>query len=271
MHAMLRREDFGPVRFYEFTRRIAGRPVMRVGVYRVGELLIDTGPARARAAAGAILGDGPVGQIVLTHHHEDHVGNAAELARQSGTRPQIHAAGIELVASSAELPMYRRIVWGQPDAVAATELAAEILTERFRFNVIHTPGHAVDHVALHEPDQEWLFVGDLFLTDAPRVAFGYDDVGEIIRSIRTLLAIPDCVMFCQHSGYHASHQHRLGRKLDYLLGLQQRAVVHLEEGRSLREIVRALELGDGHFGWVSRGELSAANLVRGLLQDAGKL
>lgn len=267
---MMRREDFGPVRFYELTRRIAGRPVMRVGVFRVGELLIDTGPIHAHSALDAILEDGAVEQLVLTHHHEDHVGNAAEIVRRTGVTARIHPEGIPLVAHAPELPLYRRAVWGVPEPLTAAPLGDEIHTGRFRFRVIHTPGHAVDHVALHEPDQEWLFAGDLFLTDRPRFAFRYDDVGTIIASIRRLLAIPDCVLFCQHSGYHASHQHRLGRKLDTLLGLQQRAVMHLEEGRNLREIVRALGLTDGHYGWVSRGELSAANLVAGLLKAAGK-
>ena len=221
---MLRREDFGPVRFYEFTRRIAGRPIMRVGVYRVGDLLIDTGPAHAAGEIDEILADGPVNHLALTHHHEDHVGNAAAVAGQTGLTPQIHEAGIALVAEDVDVPFYRRAVWGAAPGFRAEPLGDELHTDRFRFRVIHTPGHAVDHVALHEPDQEWLFVGDLYLTDRPRYAFRYDDIGQIIASIRSLLAIPDCVLFCQHSGYHASHQHKLGRKLDALLGLRQKAV-----------------------------------------------
>lgn len=265
---MLRQEDFGPVRFYEYTRAFAGRRLMRVGAYRVGELLVDSGPARASGLVDRILGDGPVRDLVLTHHHEDHAGNAAALSRRSNCRVHVHAAGKALVEAPAAIPLYRRLFWGAAAGTSVEILGETVESDRYCFRVIHTPGHAIDHVALHEPQQEWLFVGDLYLTDRPRTAFLYDDVGTIIDSLRTLLALPDCVMFCQHSGYHAGHQHRLGRKLDALLGLQQRALVHRDEGKDLPEIVRALGLRDGLSRWVTQGELSARHLVAGLLRHA---
>ena len=42
-------------------------------------------------------------------------------------------------------------------------------TPRFRFRVIHTPGHSADHIALYEPNRRWLFSGDLYL--APRLRY----------------------------------------------------------------------------------------------------
>jgi len=265
---MLRQEDFGPVRFYEYTRTLAGRRVMRVGVYRVGDLLIDSGPARGGDLVDRLAGDGPVRDLVLTHHHEDHAGNAATLAARTGCRVHVHAAGKALVESPVPIPLYRRLFWGAAKSVAVEILGDEIAGDRFNFRVIHTPGHAPDHVALHEPQQEWLFVGDLYLTDRPRTACAYDDIGAIIDSLRKLLALPDCIMFCQHTGYHAGHQHRLGRKLDALLGMQQRAVMHRDEGRDIGEIVRAMELGDGMLPWLTQGEISAHHLVAGLLRHA---
>lgn len=267
----MRRERFGPVTYYQLQRSILGRRVIGVGLYTVGELLVDTGPVRCAGAVREVIESAELGLIVLTHHHEDHVGNAAAAAERIGSRPRIHAAGIELVANPPELPFYRSLVWGRPDPVEAVPLGDTLETERYRFRVIHTPGHAPDHVALHEPELDWLFVGDLYLGDRVRMAFDYEDVGATIDSIRRLLSIPDCVLFCQHSGAHAGHQQRLGRKLDFLLGLEQRAVMHHEEGCSIREITRRLEIRDWGWRLLSGGEWSGDNLVRGLLRHAGKL
>lgn len=268
---MLRREEFGPVRYFQLPRRLGGREVIATGIYVVGDLMVDTGPIRSRAAVQAILRETRPRTVVLTHHHEDHVGNAALASQLCDTRPLIHPSGIELAARPPRLPLYRSLVWGRPEPVAAAPLEEWLETDRFKYRVVHTPGHAPDHVALHEPEQDWLFAGDLYLGDRVRLAFAYEDVGLMIQSLRTLLAIPDCVLFCQHSGYHAGHQHRLGRKLDFLLGLQQRAVMHFEEGCSIAEITGRLGIQDRLWRWLSRGEWSGRNLVRGLLRDAGKL
>lgn len=39
-----------------------------------------------------------------------------------------------------------------------------LYTDRYRFAVLHTPGHSNDHICLLEPDEGWLFSGDLFLS-----------------------------------------------------------------------------------------------------------
>ena len=62
---------------------------------------------------------------------------------------------------------------------------------------------------------------------------------------------------------------RLGGKLDFLLGVQNDAVVMHEEGRTAAEITRQLKLEKPAVRLVSRGDLSARNLVEALLRDAG--
>ena len=267
---MLRRQDHGPIVFWEMARSLGSRTLITTGVYVVDGLLVDTGPANARAELRRVLDDSPVTRVVLTHEHEDHVGNAAFVAQHTGCVPLAHPEAVAAIRDAPRLPMYRRVAWGVPDPVEATALGEELATDKYRFLVVPTPGHAQGHVALHEPEQGWLFVGDLFLDERVRWAFAYEDIPTMIESLRTLLAIPDCEMFCQHSGPQDGHQHRLGRKLDFILGTQQQAVVLFEEGRSVAEITRALGIREGWFRWFSGGEISGRNLVEKLLRDAGK-
>ncbi len=271
MSGLYERSDHGPVTFYSIRRKLPGYRAIRVGVYVVDGTLIDTGPARTRDAIVAILNNHTIDQVVLTHHHEDHVGNADFVARKLGVTPWIHPLGRPLAAIPERLPLYRRLYWGQPIGVETQPLGEEFATANYRFRVVHTPGHASDHVILHEPDHTWLFGGDLYLTDRVSRAFEYEDISLLIESIRAVLAIPDCELFCQHTGRHMSHQHQLGKKLDRLLGLRNKAIVHLEEGRSIREITRALGIADPIKRWLSGGEWSSEHLVRGLLRDAGRL
>lgn len=268
---MRRHRAFGPVDFYRVARSRLGRHILSTGIYAVDGLLIDTGPANARSEVEGVLEEvGDPEQILLTHHHEDHVGNAAWIARRTGVRPLAHESAAERLQRPVSLPLYRRLTWGTPEPVRVRPAGDGVRTERFEFRVVHTPGHAEDHVVLHEPEQNWLFAGDLYVTEAPGLAFLDEDIGQIIASLRRILAIPNCVLFCQHTGPHAGHQHSLGRKLDHLLGLRDRVVVLHEEGRTVPEIVRELELGTPFYRIISRGELSGRNLVRQLLEDAGK-
>jgi glyoxylase-like metal-dependent hydrolase (beta-lactamase superfamily II) len=102
----------------------------------------------AWARALPTMGRTPVA-IFVTHHHADHVGGAEVLARELGLPVWAHADAEDRV----RVPLARRLADG--DELVLDGPAPESWT------VLHTPGHAPDHVCLFEPRQGVLVVGDM--------------------------------------------------------------------------------------------------------------
>jgi glyoxylase-like metal-dependent hydrolase (beta-lactamase superfamily II) len=103
--------------------------------------------------------------------------------------------------------------------------------------VIHTPGHAPDHILLYEPDHGWLFSGDLYLAPKLRYLRADEDVYAMIDSLRRAIALEPRVVFCQHRGRVKDGAARLQEKLEFLTELGER--IHELHRRGLGEAERA--------------------------------
>lgn len=112
-----------------------------VGHRRV--IVVDPGPndpAHVSAVLDRVKADGAeIALVLVTHGHADHLGAAAALV-------QAHPAPV------------RR--WGGPASLADGERVEEGGVE---LRVLHTPGHADDHVVFYWPAARLLFSGDLIL------------------------------------------------------------------------------------------------------------
>lgn len=86
--------------------------------------------------------------IWLTHHHADHVGGAAALREATSAPVLAHPAAA--AALGRWLALDDHLLDG--DVVELGELEIEVL---------HTPGHALDHLVFQERATGWTAVGDL--------------------------------------------------------------------------------------------------------------
>ncbi|MFI9718811.1 MBL fold metallo-hydrolase [Streptomyces sp. NPDC052396] len=159
-----------------------------------GWALIDTGlPGHATEILAALgeLGAAPgdLRHIFLTHHHIDHIGNAAELAA---------ATGAEVLAGAADAPVIRGEAPGPAPVFSAdwerelfTTVHAQLadvppptptrvdreLTDGSPLNwglpaqAVHVPGHTDGSMALHLPQSRVLFTGDT-IANHPQVMLG---------------------------------------------------------------------------------------------------
>ena len=119
--------------------------------------------------------------ILITHHHQDHIGGVAELLQHY---PKTTVFG----PADPRIPLVNVVVRDE-DIVHIDKLALRVLS---------TPGHTVSHICYQEPTQGWLFCGDtLFSAGCGRVFDG--TIEALHHSITLLKKLPkDTKIYCGH-------------------------------------------------------------------------
>lgn len=122
--------------------------------------------------------------ILLTHHHADHVGGVAELREATGARVWGHAVDAD------RLPALDRPVRPGTNETFAGEAV----------HILDVPGHTVGHIAYFFADSAILFSGDsLMAMGCGRLFEGSAE--EMWRSLQTMAALPDATQVCSGHEY----------------------------------------------------------------------
>ena len=152
-------------------------------VYRIGEILIDSGPTNQWRAVRAFIREEPARELLLSHHHEDHSGNAARIARHFRLTPLAPDLGREKLTKGYRIPVLQRAIWGSPLPVETQPLPETVfLPDGTELRAIHTPGHAEDLHCFYLPEHGWLFSGDLYLSKSIRYLRADEDLNQLIET-----------------------------------------------------------------------------------------
>jgi glyoxylase-like metal-dependent hydrolase (beta-lactamase superfamily II) len=258
----------GPVNSIRMVSRFAGLPLFKVYAFFVDGLLIDTGFTHGRERFLKLLETLRPEIIVNTHHHEDHTGNNFWMTRKYGLLPLAHTkTSSYLEAPSQWIPFYRRVVWGCPQPSKTGQLDSEIRSSKFRFLVIPTPGHTDDHICLYEPNEGWLFSGDLFIGEHLRYLRDDEDIQSVLDSLKRIATLQLKRMFCSFSGIVEKPKEAIHRKVDYLEHLKDGVEKGLQQGLAPHEIRRKLLGGGDRFRFVTGGQISKQNLINAFLKN----
>ncbi len=259
--------DAPPVIRFKMARKILGREYYRTAAYWVDGVLIDTGCAHTAPQLATTVGNWRVNVIVNTHSHEDHIGANASVQEVAGCPILAHAQALPVLENPKLQPLqpYRRIFWGWPLPSRGSAVGESVKTERFCFQVIHTPGHSPDHICLFEPEQGWLFSGDAYVGGQDRALREGYDIHGIIASLKTLSQLPVKIIFSGSGTVRAEGPQPLLEKIEYLEALGDRIRLLHEEGLSVRRIRRRVFGRELWITYLTLGHFSGLNLVRSYL------
>ena len=117
--------------------------------------------------------------ILLTHHHFDHVGGTLELKEQIDGKvygPVGNIEGIDIHVTENDT----------------------IKTLDCEFSVLETPGHTLDHIAYVERQKNLVFCGDtLFSAGCGRVFEGtFEQMHNSVQKLNQL--VPETMIYCAH-------------------------------------------------------------------------
>ncbi len=195
-----------------------------VGDPNTGYIAIDPGPAdidhlqRMWRAAG-----GHIKAIVCTHSHPDHSPGAAPLQALCANKPPILGLSSRPTSrANSRFTPDRELIDSEKLVLQGQGLDGEI-THTLR--VVHTPGHAANHLCLVLEEDGLLFSGDHVLNGSTTVIDPPDGhMGDYLDSLDKLAAA------CDSGGIEfilPAHGH--------VLGFARQAITHLKAHRLKRE------------------------------------
>ncbi|SFR52458.1 Glyoxylase, beta-lactamase superfamily II [Robiginitalea myxolifaciens] len=254
----------------QFQSGVRGLANMEVYMYYVDGLLIDTGQPKARQSVLQETSKLDIDQVIITHHHEDHSGNAPFIKDQHTCPIYASKPCVELMKAPPKISPVQRLTWG--DRPANKELIAleknEIKTPNHTFTIIPVPGHAADMIALHEPERKWLFSADLFINSYISYFIYNESIIAQMESLRRVLSLDFKVMFCAHNPKLETPRASLEKKLNYLESSYEQVRQLYEKGLDEHSIIKALNWKEM---WLvrlaSKGQLSRKNMIRAILRD----
>ena len=233
-------------------------------LYRIGDFLVDTGPPNQWRRVRKFISEKDVSTLVLTHHHEDHAGNARRIHDVTSAKVLSHESGLDYYRNGFEIQLYRRLTWGTPYwGLEPQSITGDLnLQSGLLLRPIHTPGHSDDMTCFHEPNRGWLFTGDAYVSAQPKFLRCAENPILEIESLKALSKLDFQTVFCAHRGILRDGKRDIQRKLDYLQGMRQRVGDLAEKGLSQKEVTRRILGRESLLSYFSLFDFSKRNFIR---------
>lgn len=267
------RITYGPVEGLRAGRYSFGINTM-AACYRIGNTLIDTGPPNQWGSVRRFVTEqdehNGLDRVLVTHHHEDHAGNAARLQELLDVPVYAPEASRARLRDGYTQETYRWVVWGRPRPVEAQPVPETLtLADGTTLRTLPAPGHSDDMVCYLAEGHGLLFGGDLYVTRRPQYLRVDEHAPRLIESIHDVLGHDFDALLCGHRGIVEGGRRALKEKAKYmeaLCGVVQRR--YRADKLSVPEITDEILGREGMLYWVSGGDFSKRNLISSCLDDA---
>ncbi|WP_280151174.1 MBL fold metallo-hydrolase [Piscinibacter sp. XHJ-5] len=183
--------------------------------------VIDPGPAdEGHVEAIVAAAPGPIRWILATHTHRDHSPGAALLKARTGAMLLGMAALHEEGQDTAFVPD-QALRHGDP----------VVLGPQTTLRVVHTPGHAANHLCYLLQEEKTLFTGDHVMQGSTVVINPPDgDMGDYMESLRRLLDEDLEWLAPGHGFLIADPRSAVTRLIDHRLAREAKVLRAIEEG-----------------------------------------
>lgn len=200
-------------------------------------LVVDPGAGEASElgavfdAVQALRAEGrrPV-EVLLTHHHPDHVSGALELARSL----EVPVAGHPETAARLPFALDRLVGEGEE-----WDLGVDPAGQPWRLQALHTPGHAPGHLCLWDARRRFLLAGDMVAGVGTIVINPPEgDMAVYLASLRRLRALEPRLVMPAHGAPFGPGSDVFGRYLEHRREREEAVLEALGEGlRTLDSLV----------------------------------
>lgn len=243
---------------------------LNVHCFVVDGVLIDTGAKSLEKEFKPFFKQQDIDQVVLTHFHEDHTGCAAFLQKELQLPVYMNDTMRDYCAMKPDYPMYRKFFWGKRSPFHAKVIGSSFSSPNATWDVIETPGHAIDHIAFLNRQTGQLFTGDLYCQEKTKVVLREENIPTIIDSLTKVVTYDFEDVFCSHAGYLADGRAALKRKLDYLVQLQGKTIKLYEDGMPPSRISNTLFPKKYPITRFSLGEWDSSHIINSIIQEHTK-
>jgi glyoxylase-like metal-dependent hydrolase (beta-lactamase superfamily II) len=255
---------FATLSVVRMARAYFGLELPPVYCYAAGDTLVDTGLGSQGDALARFARDAGIRRALITHHHEDHAGNADRLARD-GVEVLAGEQTAELVERDLPIRFYQHFLWGKARPARVARFGAGLQIGGRRAELVPAPGHCVDQVAFHVPDEGWLFSGDAFVHERVKVFRRDEDFAATVATLERFLTLDFDVLLCAHRPRFEKGKDAIREKLGWLRDVEGKVRALNREGVPVREIARRAVPGARPLTAITMGDASAENMVRSIL------
>lgn len=237
-------------------------------VYRLGDTIIDTGPTKEWKTVKRFIEERDIRQALLTHYHEDHSGNCGHIQTCFNAVIHSHINNHQKLSSGFNMNLSSRLLFGKISLARPESYPSRLpLENALTLEALHMPGHSNDMTCLYEPNEGWLFSGDLYVASQVRYAHKEECVSQQIDSLQKAIALDFKTLFCAHRGLISKGKQALQHKLNFLIDFQGEVLQLHQKGYSDRAITRKLLGREDSVALLSGFDMSKRNLVKACLKQ----
>ena len=264
---MFKISDHESITLFYMGRSPMGILLYPVYAFLVGDVLIDTGTNRAGHEFLEALKGRRIAGIINTHHHEDHIGNNADVQQKFGIHIYAHPLTLPYLENPRlnDLHLYQRIVWDWPKPSKGEAIGASVKAGPYQLEVIHSPGHADDHICLYERGKKWLFTGDLFCGTTFMYLRQDENYLQILETLKKLNDLEIETIFCNLRGVVSNGREALIKKISKMERLRDDVFQLRDKGLSPQSIRQKVLGREDAWNVITGGHYSKQNTVDSIL------